>query len=101
MGPAAETGQAADAQHARRAGSRALDATGLHHQHGLGRTGDSDLASGLGTVGASDVQLLQRPRTPAAAGGLLPGLLPCGTNAHECAVVSPRPGSTYPGPDST
>jgi hypothetical protein len=52
IGQAEETGQAADAQHARRAWSRTPDAAGLHDQHGLGRTGAPDLASGLGPVGA-------------------------------------------------
>ena len=74
-------------QYACRAGSRTPDAPGLHDQHGLGRTGEPDLASGLGPVAAQDVQLLQRPRTPAAAGGLLPGLLQCGTPAHELAAA--------------
>ena len=58
VGQTEETGQAADAQHARRAWRRTPDAPGPHDQHGLGRTGQPDLASGLGTVGAEDVQLL-------------------------------------------
>ena len=53
-----ETGQVADAQHARRAGGRTPDTPGPHNQHGLGRTGELDLTSGLGTIGAEDVQLL-------------------------------------------
>ncbi len=87
IGHAEEAGQVADAQHARRAWRRTPDAPGLHDQHGLGRTGEPDRAAGLGTVGAEDVQLLERPRAPAATGGLLPGLLQCGTTAHELAAA--------------
>jgi transposase-like protein len=57
-GHTAATGEAADAQHTRRTGSRTPDATRLHDQHGLGRTREPDLAAGLGTVGAEDGQLL-------------------------------------------
>ena len=68
-------GQAADTQHPRRAGRRTFGAPGPHDQHRLGRTGEPDLAPGFGAIGSQDIQLLQRPRTLAAAGGLLSGLL--------------------------
>jgi hypothetical protein len=41
----------------------------------------------LGAVGAPNVQLLQRPGAPAAARGLLPGLLQCGQTAYEPAAA--------------
>src|SRR5216683_433772 len=66
IGQAEEARQTADAQHPRCAGSRTLDALGPRDQHRLGGTGAPDLAAGLGAVGAQDVELLQRPRAPAA-----------------------------------
>jgi hypothetical protein len=72
-------------------------------QHSLGRTGQPDLASGLGAVGAQDLQFLQRPRAPATAGGLLPSLLQCGQTAYRCCydwrtckVKDLRDGVFYP-----
>ncbi len=73
-GPTAASREAADAPHTRRPGSRTPDAPWLHDAYSCGRMGAPDLASGLGTVGTQDVQLLHRPRAPAAAGGLFPGL---------------------------
>src|SRR5262245_53313577 len=80
------TGQAADAQPAGCAGRRAPAAPGPPAQHGLGRTRALALASGLGPLGASDVQLLSSPRAPAAAGRPLPGLLHYGSTAHALAA---------------
>ena len=75
VGQTEEARQAADAQHPRRAGRRTFGAPGPHDQHRLGRTGAPDLAPGFGAIGSQDIELLQRPRTLAAAGGLLSGLL--------------------------
>src|SRR6266540_1569495 len=80
-------GQAADAQHARRTWSRAPDTPGPHDQHGLGRTGELDVAASLGPVDPEDHPLLERPRAPAAARGLLPGLLSCGETTHALATA--------------
>ena len=87
VGQTEETGQAVDAQHPRLAWGRTPDPTGPHDQHGLGRTGEPDLAAGLGAIGTQDVQLLQRPRAHAAAGSLLPGLLQCCQTAHDLAAA--------------
>src|SRR5262245_47907476 len=87
MGHPEEAGQTADTQHPCRPWRRTLDAPGPDAQHGLGRTGAPDLTASLGAMGSQDVELLHRPRTLAAAGGLLPGLLPCRPTAYELAAA--------------
>ena len=77
-------------------GAERLTHLGGTRQHGLGRTGQPDVASGLGTMGAEDVQLLSRPRAYAAARGLLPGVLPRGQTAHELAAAVATAGAHTP-----
>jgi hypothetical protein len=82
-----KAGQMADAQHARRPGSRTPDVPGLHDQYGLSRASQPDLAPGLGTVGAEDSEFLSRPCAYAAACALFPSLLQCSPTAHEFAAA--------------
>jgi hypothetical protein len=86
IGPTEETGQTADVKHPRCAGTERW-LSGTDREHTLGRTGRHDLASGLGTVNAQDLYLLQRPRAHAAAGGLLPGFLQWGQTAYELSAA--------------
>ena len=67
-------------------GAERLTHLGLTISTALVERVQPDLAAGLGAVGAQDVQLLQRPRALAAAGGLLPGLLQCRPTAYELAA---------------
>jgi len=86
-GHTAAAGPTAGAPPPGRPGRRTRAAPGPDDAHGRGRTGAPDRAASLGALGAPAVQLLSRPRPRAAAGGLLPGLLPCRPTASELAAA--------------
>ena len=101
LGPTAAARHGADTQPARRGWPRTPAPSGPAPQHSLGRTGPRARAAGPGPPGAEDVELVDRPRAAAAAGGLCPGLRQEGQPPHARAAAVGAARADTPWSDSS